>query len=122
MDLINRTFFIADAKKFVADTQSSQMQIFDNSTKQKMEKKEQMSINGDEKREGVCSENRLIKQVKIKNEFLSEAEKNRKRVKKSYRECVKSRMGEYYKIKPSRLTSKHKKKKRGQGCSPYRET
>ena len=111
MDLINRTFFIADAKKFVADTQSSQMQIFDNSTKQKMEKKEQMSINGDEKREGVCSENRLIKQVKIKNEFLSEAEKNRKRVKKSYRECVKSRMGEYYKIKPSRLTSKHKKKK-----------
>ena len=95
MDLINRTFFIADAKKFVADTQSSQMQIFDNSTKQKMEKKEQMSINGDEKREGVCSENRLIKQVKIKNEFLSEAEKNRKRVKKSYRECVKSRMGEY---------------------------
>ena len=95
MDLIDGTSFITDAKKFVEDTQASQMEIFDNSTKQKMEKKEQMLIEDDEKRRGAHSENRLMKQVNIKNEFLNKTEKNRKRVKKSYRENIKSRIGEY---------------------------
>ena len=95
MDLIDGTSFITDAKKFVEDTQASQMEIFDNSTKQKMEKKEQMLIEDDEKRRGAHSENRLMKQVNFKNEFLNKTEKNRKRVKKSYRENIKSRIGEY---------------------------
>ena len=40
-----------------------QMEIFDNSSKQKIEKKKQMLIDDDKKREGAYSENRLMKQV-----------------------------------------------------------
>ena len=53
MDRIDRTSFIVDTKKFVEDMQALQMGIFDNCTKQKMGKKEQMSIDDDEKREGA---------------------------------------------------------------------
>ena len=40
--------------------------------KEKIEKKEQMSIADDEKRENVSVENSLMKKVKIKNEFEGE--------------------------------------------------
>ena len=43
------------------------------------EKKEQMLIDNEEKREGAHSENHLMKQVKIKNEFLNKAEKKKKK-------------------------------------------
>ena len=76
MDLVDGTSFIADAKKFVEDTKTSQAQVF---------------IDNNKKREGVHSQNRLMKKVKVKNEFLNEKEKNRKRAKKTYRERVKSR-------------------------------
>ena len=75
MELVDQTSFIPDAKKLVKDTQASKMEIFNTSRKQKMEKKEQMLMDDDEKREGACSENHLMKQIKIKNEFLNETEK-----------------------------------------------
>ena len=53
----------------------------------KIEKREQMSIDNDEKRENASVENSLMKKVKIKNEFEGEQKKkkkkkNRKRSKK----------------------------------------
>ena len=39
-------------------------------------------------------------EVKVKNQFLNEVKKNKKRIRKSYIERVKSRMGEYYETKP----------------------
>ena len=51
------------------------MEIFHNFETQKMEKKEQMSIDDDNKRDGARSENRLMKKVKIKNELLKKTEK-----------------------------------------------
>ena len=56
-------FLIVDTKKFVEDMLALQMEIFDNSSKQKIEKKKQMLIDDDKKREGAYSENRLMKQV-----------------------------------------------------------
>ena len=47
-----------------------------------MEKKEQMSIDDDNKRDGARSENRLMKKVKIKNELLKKTEKQEKGKKK----------------------------------------
>lgn len=58
------------------------MEIFHNSATQKMEKKEQMSIDDDNKRDGARSENRLMKKVKIKNELLKKTEKQEKGKKK----------------------------------------
>ena len=52
------------------------MEIVDVSAKQKMEKREQNSIDNGEKREGAPSENRLRGKVKVKNEFLNEVRKN----------------------------------------------
>ena len=75
MELVDQTSFIPDAKKLVKDTHASKMEIFNTSRKQKMEKKEQMLMDDDEKREGARSENHLMKQIKIKNEFLNETEK-----------------------------------------------
>ena len=61
------------------------MEIFHNSATQKMEKKEQMSIDDDNKRDGAHSENRLMKKVKIKNELLKKTEKQEKGKKKLQR-------------------------------------
>lgn len=47
-----------------------------------------------------------MKKVKIKIEFLDEVEKNRNRLKKSYIERVKERMGEYYDKKTMEKTIK----------------
>ena len=50
-----------------------------------------------------------MKDVKVKNQFLKEVRKNRKRLKKSYAERVKSRMGEYYDKKSLKISSKDRK-------------
>ena len=63
-------------------------------------------IDADEKIDEARDENSLMKKVKMKNEFLEEAEKLRKRAGKSYRERVKKSMGEYYKEKPLKKLSK----------------
>ena len=60
--------------------------------RKKLEKREQVSIDSDEKQDGVRAENNLMKCVKVKSQFLEEVKKNRKRLKISYAECVKSRM------------------------------
>ena len=66
MDLADRTSFIADAKKFVEDTKTSQAQLF---------------IDNNKKREGVHSQNPLMKKVKVKNE-LRRFIKKKKRIMK----------------------------------------
>ena len=42
MELIDRTTFIADAKKFDEDTEAAKMEIIDPATTQKMEKKNKL--------------------------------------------------------------------------------
>ena len=42
MDIFDRTIFIADAKKFVDDTETAGMEIADQPTKQKMKTKSKM--------------------------------------------------------------------------------
>ena len=87
--------YFADTKKFVEDMQATHMEIVDISTKQKMEKREQNSIDNYEKREGAPSENHLMGKVKVKNEILSEVPENRKRIRKTYKDCIREWMGEY---------------------------
>ena len=101
MDFIDQTNFIVNTKKFIEDMEAAKMEIVDPTIKQKMEKKEQISINNDKKQYQARYENSFMKRVKIKNEFLNEEERTRKRSKKSYRERVKKRMGEYYGEKKS---------------------
>ena len=51
-----------------------------------------------------------MSEIKVKNQFLNEVKKNRKRIRKRYRVHVKSRMGAYYETKPLRArTSKPSK-------------
>ena len=99
-DLINRTTFIADKKKFVEDKIVAEMEIVDQPTKQKMKKKELNEIANNGKQEGARSENHLMGKVKVKNQLLNKVKKNRKRITKSYIERVKSRSGAYYETKP----------------------
>ena len=84
MDLIDRTNFIADTKKFIEDTEAAKMEIADLTVMQEMEKKEQDSIDSDKKKEEARDENSLMKTVEIKNEFSEEVEKLRKQVRKIY--------------------------------------
>ena len=48
------------------------MEIVDPTITQKMEKKEQISIDDDEKQDQAGHQNSLMKNVKIKNEFKNE--------------------------------------------------
>ena len=48
--------------------------------REKIQKKEQMSINDDEKIKNVSFENSLIKKVKIKNEFENRQKKQQKQI------------------------------------------
>ena len=50
MDIIDRTTFIADAKKFVQDTKVEQMETVDSAVKRKMEKQKLDLINEQEKK------------------------------------------------------------------------
>ena len=45
--------------------------------RKKIEKKEQMLVDGDKKKENASIENNFIKKVEIKNEFEVEQEKNK---------------------------------------------
>ena len=72
MDIIDRTTFIADAKRFVQDTGVVEMETADDG-KCKMEKQKQDSINEQERNERVAHENSLMKKVRVKCEFEKEA-------------------------------------------------
>ena len=78
MDLINRTTFITETKKFLKDTEAAKMEILDQPIKQKLEKRDQVWIDNDENQEGVRVENNLMKDVKVKNQFLEEVKKTGK--------------------------------------------
>ena len=60
----------------------------------KNEKKEQMSIDGYEKKENVSVENSLMKKVMIKNEFEEQQEKYNKKLKNTYAQPINEKMGE----------------------------
>ena len=55
-----------------------------------------------------------MKDVKVKNQFLKKVRKNKKRLKKSYAERVKSRMGEYYEEKSLKISLKDRKNNMGE--------
>ena len=110
MELINRTTFITETKKFLEDTEAAKMEILDQPTKQKLD---QVWIDNDENQEGVRVENNLMKDIKVKNQFLEEVKKQEK-AKISYVERVKSRMRKYYKEKPFKISSKRRKNNIGQ--------
>ena len=111
MNLFNRNIFISDAKKFVEDKEAAEMEIVDQPTKQKMGKKEQNKTANNEKHTRVRSENCLMGEIKVKNQFLNKVKKNRKRIRKSYIERVKLRMGECYETKSLRASNSKRKKK-----------
>ena len=81
IDFVNRSNFIADAKKFVEGSNESKMEIVHPEEK-KIEKKEQMLIDDDEKKEYASVWNSLMKKVKIKNEFEGEQKKLKRGQKK----------------------------------------
>ena len=90
--------------------------------KKKIEKKEQISIDDDKKRENASIENSLVKKVKIKNEFAGEQKKKKKEeVKKTYTQRVKERMGEHYKEKTFKIHTKRKKCKYGEISNVIKE-
>ena len=63
---------MADTKKLIEHTEAAKMEIVDPTITQKMEKKEQISIDDDEKQDQAGHQNSLMKKVKIKNEFKNE--------------------------------------------------
>ena len=91
--------------------------------KKKIEKKEQISIDDDKKRENASIENSLMKKVKIKNEFAGEQKKKKKKeeVKKTYTQRVKERMGEHYEEKTFKIHTKRKKYKYGEISNVIKE-
>ena len=72
MDIIDRTTFIADAKRFVQDTEVVEMETADDE-KCKMEKQRQDSIDKQERNERAAHENSLMRKVRVKSEFEKEA-------------------------------------------------
>ena len=62
IDLINKSNFIANSKKFIEESNASKMEIFHS-----------------EKRENASVENSLMKKIKIKNEFEGEQKKKNKK-------------------------------------------
>ena len=54
------------------------MGTVDQPTKQKLQKREQVLIDNDEKQGGVRAENILMKDIKVKNQFLGEVKKTGK--------------------------------------------
>ena len=81
-------------------------------------KKEQNEIVNDKIQDGTRFENRLTSKVKVENQFMNKINKNRKRIRKSYIEHVKSRMDEYYEKKFLRArTTKCKKNNLGEAAT-----
>ena len=85
MDLTDRTTFIADRQKFLEDTEATKMDIAIQPTKQKLTKREQVSIDDEKKQEGACADNNLMKDVKVKNHFLEQVKKKQEKAKKKLR-------------------------------------
>ena len=66
--------FIVDAKKFIEELNATKMGIVQPEEK-KIEKKEQILIDDDEKRENASVENSSMKKAKMKNELEGEQKK-----------------------------------------------
>ena len=78
--------------------------------KKKIEKKEQISIDDDKKRENASIENSLMKKVKIKNEFEGEQKKiKRKRSKKLTLNVLRKGWVNIMREKHLKFTQKEKK-------------
>ena len=70
-------------KKLIEDTEATKTKIVVPTIKHKMEKKEQISIDNDQKQNQARHENSLMKKAKTKNELKNEEGKTRERLKKS---------------------------------------
>ena len=81
IDLLNRTNFNVDTIRFIEESNVPKMEIVHPEEK-KIEKKEQMLTDDNEKRENASVGNSLMKKVKIKNQFEEEQEKNKNKSKK----------------------------------------
>ena len=66
--LLTEQILLPILKKFAEELNESKIEIVHPEEK-KIEKKEQMSIDNDKKRENTSAENSSMKKVKIKNEF-----------------------------------------------------
>ena len=69
-------------KKLIEDTEATKTKIVVPTIKHKMEKKEQISIDNDQKQDQARHENSLMKKAKTKNELKNEEGKTRERLKK----------------------------------------
>ena len=76
IDLINRTNFIVDTKRFIEELKVPKIETVHPKEKE-TQRKEQMSIDDDEKGENTSVENTLTNE--IKKEFEEEQEKNKKK-------------------------------------------
>ena len=118
MDLIDRTTFIGDAKKYL---EQSQAEIEIPNDKQKKIKRDKILVNKDEKRPDASAENKLMKNAKTKNEFVKGDKKNKRKSKKSYSQRVKEKMGEYKENKSIKRSIKLKKSNYGETASVENE-
>ena len=84
MNLIDRTSFIADAKKFVQDVEVVKTEIVDSVAKCKLERKKQESIDSQERNDQTAGKNNLMKEVRVKSEFEKETEKLRQQTEKNW--------------------------------------
>ena len=83
MNLIDRTSFIADAKKFVQDVEAVKTEIVDSVAKCKLERQKQESVDSQERNDQTAGENNLMKKVRVKSEFEKESEKLRQQTEKT---------------------------------------
>ena len=90
MDLIDRTTFIIDSKKYLEE-RDAEMEIPND--KQKI-KKEEILVSKDKKVPDALAENKITKKAKIEDEFEKEIRKNKRKSQKNYQQCVKERMSE----------------------------
>ena len=80
MDLIDRTTFIVDAKKYLEE-RDAEMEIPND--KQKI-KKEEILVSKDKKVPDALAENKITKKAKIEDEFEKKIRKNKRKSQKSY--------------------------------------
>ena len=83
MNLIDRTSFIADAKKFVQDVEAVKTEIVDSVAKCKLERQKQESVDSQERNDQTAGKNNLMKKVRVKSEFEKESEKLRQQTEKN---------------------------------------
>lgn len=109
MNLIDRTSFIADAKKFVLDMEVVKTEVVDSVAKCKLERQKQEPVDSQERNDQTAGENNLMKEVRVKSEFEKESEKLRQQTEKKLHKEGKTKMGEYYTEKKSKNHLKHVK-------------